>query len=181
MDARIAVKILLASLGQDPDREGLRDTPTRVVKALREMTSGYDEDPADVLSRDFEETADELVVCKGVDFVSLCEHHLMPFTGVAHVGYLPRGKVVGLSKLARLVDIFARRLQIQERMTSEIAHALMDNTDAKSVAVVVDAHHACMSCRGVRKAGARMVTSAVLGEMRTNTAQRAEFLALVGP
>jgi GTP cyclohydrolase IA len=179
--AEEAVRVLIEAIsGDDPGREGLRDTPRRVVSALSEMTRGYEDDPGVILDQSFGETCHEFVVVRDIDFVSLCEHHLLPFTGVAHVGYLPGdGHVVGLSKFARLVDCYARRLQVQERMTEQIAEAIMKHTDAQAAGVVVEATHSCMSCRGVRKAHARMVTSSLQGSLLRDAAQRAEFMALV--
>lgn len=177
-----AVYALLSSLGVDPACEGLRDTPRRVAASLREMTAGYGDDPAAILATTFDgEKYDQLIICRAIDFVSLCEHHLLPFVGTADVGYLPgpSGRVVGLSKLARIVECFARRLQIQERMTQEIAWALQDALDPAGVAVIVRASHACMACRGVRKPNAEMVTSEVLGVLRDEPAARAEFLAII--
>lgn len=173
-----AVRRLLQFIGEDPEREGLLDTPKRVVKAYAEMTAGYSEDPAAILSTTFDDRCDEMVMLRGIDFVSLCEHHLLPFTGTAVVGYVPGDRVVGLSKLARLVECYARRLQVQERLTNQIAYALLDHLDARGVGVVIRAHHSCMGNRGVRKPGAEMVTSAMLGVLRDDTAARAEFLAL---
>lgn len=173
----MAIKVLLRHLGEDPTRNGLVDTPHRVVKAFVEMTRGYQEDPAAILSRTFEEASDELVLLKGIRFTSLCEHHMLPFTGIATVGYLP-GKVVGISKLARLVECYAHRLQIQERMTNQIAQAVELHLEAKGVGVILQAHHQCMGCRGVRQPDAEMVTSAMLGVLRDNAAARAEFLQL---
>lgn len=174
-----AVAALLRLVGEDPDRDGLRDTPARVVKALLEMTAGYDESPADILSTTFAEHSDELIVLRGIDFHSICEHHLLPFRGVAHVGYLP-GKVVGISKLARLVHCFARRLQIQERMTRQIAEAVETHLDARGAGVIVAAHHLCMGCRGVKLPAAQLVTSAMLGALRNDPVTRSEFLRLCG-
>lgn len=177
-----AVRVLLARVvWEDVTREGLLDTPGRVVKALGQMTEGYGQDPVEILGTTFDTDGyDEMVVLRGIDFVSLCEHHMLPFTGTAAVGYVPGDRVVGLSKLARVVDCFARRLQIQERMTKEIADAVMNVLEPKGVGVVVSAHHSCMGCRGVRKAGADMVTSSLAGVMRYDPAARAEFLALAG-
>jgi len=175
--AQQAVDTLLRFIGEDPDRDGLRDTPGRVVKAWREMTAGYDEDPAEILSRTFEETSDELIVLRGISFYSTCEHHLLPFYGQAAVGYLP-GKVVGISKLARLVSCFAQRLQIQERMTRQIAEAIETHLDARGVGVVLRAHHLCMGCRGVRQQDTDMVTSAMHGTLRSDATSRSEFLRL---
>ena len=174
-----AVMALLRLIGEDPERDGLRDTPSRVVKAMLEMTAGYGESPADILSKTFAEHSDELIVLRGIDFHSICEHHLLPFQGVVHVGYLP-GKVVGISKLARLVHCFARRLQIQERMTQQIAHAVETHLEARGVGVIVAAHHLCMSCRGVKLAGTQLVTSSMLGTLRNNAETRSEFLRLCG-
>ncbi len=176
-EAERGVVALLTLIGEDPRRDGLLDTPKRVVKAWREMTSGYQEDPAEILSRTFEEASDELVILRGVTFHSLCEHHLLPFHGSASVGYLP-GKVVGISKLARLVHCFARRLQIQERLTRQIASAVEEQLEARGVGVLVRAHHACMGCRGVRLPDAELVTSAMLGTLRSDAGARAEFLRL---
>ena len=171
-----AVRLLIQSV-DDPDREGLQDTPMRVLKALKEMTRGYHDDPALILSRTFNEECDEMIVVSGISFTSLCEHHMLPFTGTADVGYIP-GKVVGLSKLARLVDCFAHRLQIQERMTAQIANAISQHLEPRGVAVVIKGTHACMSCRGVRKSGATMVTSAMHGIFKNNASARSEFLEL---
>lgn len=178
-EAERAVEVLLRSVGEDPSRDGLRDTPARVVRALREMTAGYDEDPGEILSTTFAEHSDELVILRGIDFHSTCEHHLLPFHGVAHVGYLP-GRVVGISKLARLVLCFARRLQIQERMTQQIAHAVETHLEARGVGVVVSAHHLCMGCRGVKLPATELITSSMLGTLRSNTDTRAELLRLCG-
>src|SRR5579859_141764 len=175
--AQTAITTLLRFIGEDPGRDGLADTPARVVKAWREMTAGYDEDPAEILSRTFEETSDEMIMLRGISFYSTCEHHLLPFYGTACVGYLP-GKVVGISKLARLVNCFAQRLQIQERMTRQIADAIETNLDARGVGVVVRAHHLCMGCRGVRQQDTDMITSAMLGKLRTDATSRSEFLRL---
>jgi GTP cyclohydrolase I len=178
-EAEHAVTALLRLIGEDADRDGLRETPRRVVKALLEMTAGYDESPADILSKTFAEHSDELIVLRGIDFHSICEHHLLPFQGVAHVGYLP-GKVVGISKLARLVHCFARRLQIQERMTQQVAHAVETHLEARGVGVIVSAHHLCMGCRGVKLPATQLVTSAMLGTLRNSAETRSEFLRLCG-
>lgn len=175
-----AVRRLLQYVGEDPDREGLMETPNRVVKALAELTAGYALDPATVLGTTFDEQSDELVIVRGIEFTSLCEHHLLPFVGTCTVGYLPGDRVVGLSKLARLVDCYARRLQVQERMTTQIAQAIETHLGALGVGVIVRAHHSCMGCRGVRKPTAEMVTSAMLGSLRSEPAGRAEFLHLAG-
>jgi len=175
--AEEAVATLLRFIGEEPERDGLRDTPARVVKAWREMTSGYDDDPAEILSRTFEESSDEMIILRGISFFSTCEHHMLPFYGQAVVGYLP-GKVVGISKLARLVTCFARRLQIQERMTRQIAEAVETHLDARGVGVVLRAHHLCMGCRGVRQEETEMVTSSMLGTLRSDPTTRGEFLRL---
>lgn len=175
-----AVIDILIAIGEDPEREGLKDTPKRVVKSWGELYAGYKQDPAEILSTVFEDGAcDEMVILKGIEFSSMCEHHMLPFIGVAHVGYLPKGKVVGLSKLARLVDCFAKRLQIQEKMTQQIAKAIQTHLNPKGVGVVIEAHHQCMSCRGVKKQGTTMVTSAMLGKFRARSEVRAEFLSLI--
>ncbi len=177
--AEESVKTLLRWMGQDPDSDGLRGTPGRVVRMLREMTQGYQESPEEILGRVFEESYDEVVILKGISFTSLCEHHLLPLMGTVDIGYIP-GKVVGLSKLARLVDCFSRRLQIQERLTRQIGEAIEKHLQARGVAVVVRAEHSCLSCRGARKPGAVMVTSCMLGLFRTEPSARLEFLSLVG-
>jgi GTP cyclohydrolase I len=174
-----AVASLLRMVGEDPERDGLIETPRRVVQALREMTAGYGEDPAEILSKTFEEPSDELIVLRGIEFHSTCEHHLLPFYGTASVGYLP-GKVVGISKLARLVHCFARRLQIQERLTRQIAESVAEHLDARGAAVIVRAYHLCMGCRGVKLPGTEMVTSAMLGTLREDAVTRGEFLRLAG-
>lgn len=172
-----AVSTLLRFIGEDPSRDGLLDTPDRVVRAWREMTAGYGEDPVEILSRTFEETSDELVILGGISFYSTCEHHLLPFYGTVSVGYLP-GKVVGISKLARLVQCYARRLQIQERMTKQIAAAIATHLEARGAAVVIKAHHLCMGCRGTRQPATQMVTSSMLGTLRDDAVSRSEFLRL---
>jgi len=176
-EAADAVSTLLRFIGEDPSRDGLADTPERVVRAWREMTGGYGEDPAEILSRTFEETSDELVILGGISFYSTCEHHLLPFYGTASVGYLP-GKVVGISKLARLVQCYARRLQIQERMTKQIAAAIATHLEARGTGVVIKAHHLCMGCRGTRQPATQMVTSSMLGTLRDDAVSRSEFLRL---
>jgi GTP cyclohydrolase IA len=175
--AEEAVATLLRFIGEDTGRDGLLDTPSRVVRAWREMTAGYGDDPAEILSRTFEESSDEMIVLRGITFYSVCEHHLLPFYGSASVGYLP-GRVVGISKLARLVNCFARRLQIQERMTRQIAEAVEQHLDARGVGVVIRAHHLCMGCRGVRQEETEMVTSSMLGTLRSDATSRAEFFRL---
>jgi GTP cyclohydrolase I len=172
-----AVITILRFIGEDPSRDGLADTPERVLRAWREMTSGYGDDPAEILARTFDETSDEMVVLRNISFHSTCEHHLLPFYGEVSVGYLP-GKVAGISKLARLVDCFARRLQIQERLTRQIAESIEEHLDARGVGVIVRAHHLCMGCRGVRQQNTEMVTSSMLGTLRSDAMARAEFLRL---
>jgi GTP cyclohydrolase I len=176
-----AVRELLIGLGEDADREGLRKTPARVARAYREAVAGLDQDPAEVLSTVFDEGHDEMVLVRDINLVSLCEHHLLPFTGRAHVGYIPntRGEITGLSKLARLVDVYARRPQVQERLTTQIADALEEVLSPRGVIVVVEAEHLCMSIRGVRKPGAVTVTSAVRGQFRDSAATRSEAMSLI--
>lgn len=177
-DPTDSVRRLLEFIGEDPTRDGLRDTPARVVKALGEMTAGYGQSPGAILSTCFDvEECDEMVVVRAIPFVSLCEHHMLPFTGTATIGYIPDGRVVGLSKLARLVDIFARRLQVQERMTIQIADAIGDHLSPRGVGVVIRATHSCMSARGVGKT-AEMVTSRLRGAILEVPQARAEFMAL---
>lgn len=173
-----AVRTLLAWTGDDPDRQGLKDTPSRVARAYREWFKGYDEDPEAMLKRTFDETAgyDEIIILRDIPFQSFCEHHLAPITGVAHVGYLPKGRVVGISKLARVVDTFARRLQIQERLTAQIADVIEKVLRPEGVGVVIKATHGCMTTRGVHKHGSGMVTSRMLGCFRENPATRQEFM-----
>ena len=176
-----AVREILDAIGEDPDRPGLKETPRRVARAYAELFAGLRVDPAEVLKTSFDENHNELVLVREIDVQSFCEHHLVPFTGVAHVGYIPNesGKITGLSKLARLVDVFAKRPQVQERLTTQVADAMMDILDARGVIVVVEAEHLCMTMRGVKKAGARTITSAVRGTMRSNATTRAEAMALI--
>ena len=180
--AEEAVRTLLLWAGDDPMREGLRDTPARVASAYREWFGGYDLDPADYLSKTFEEVEgyDEMVVLRNVRFESFCEHHIAPIVGQAHVAYLPNRRVVGISKLARVVDAFAKRLQIQERMTSQIANAVNEVLQPKGVGVVIEAAHGCMTTRGVHKSGLTMVTSQMIGAFRDDASTRREFLAAIG-
>ena len=178
--AEAAVRDLLLALGEDPEREGLRDTPRRVVAAYEETLGGPDVNIPELLSVGFEEGHDEMVILRDVPFFSICEHHLMPFHGIAHVGYVPNGRVVGLSKLARLVDAMARRPQLQERLTAQIADMLMDTLQPQGAAVAVEAEHLCMQMRGIKKPGSRMLTSAMRGSFREQEETRAEFLSLVG-
>lgn len=175
-----AVRELLIGIGEDPDREGLRETPDRVARAYAEMFAGLGQSAADVLSKTFDLGHDELVLVKDIELWSVCEHHLLPFTGVAHVGYIPAkdGRITGLSKLARLVDVYAKRPQVQERLTTQVADALVEHLNARGVIVVVEAEHQCMIMRGVKKPGSKTVTSAVRGVLR-NPATRAEAMGLI--
>ena len=180
-EAEAAVRTLLRWAGDDPDREGLLDTPARVARSYRELFAGYDVDPREYLERTFEEVGgyDEMVVLKDIRFVSFCEHHMLPVVGRAHVGYLPTNRVVGISKLARVVHGFARRLQIQEKMTSEIARAIHEVLRPQGVGVVVEAEHSCMTLRGVNTAGSSLTTSHLSGVIRDDARTREEFLRLV--
>jgi GTP cyclohydrolase I len=180
-DAEQAIRTLLRWAGDDPEREGLIDTPKRVVEAYQDWFSGYVSDPAEYLRRTFEEVAgyDELVVLRDIEFESHCEHHMAPIIGRAHVGYLPTDKVVGISKLARVVDGYARRLQVQEKLTAEIAGCINDVLKPRGVGVVIDASHQCMTTRGVHKRGVSMVTSKMLGAFRDDARTRAEFLRFI--
>jgi GTP cyclohydrolase I len=174
------IESLLVELGEDPERQGLKATPARVSKALRQLTDGYRVKPEDVIAGAlFDQDYDEMVLVKDIPFYSLCEHHMLPFFGRCHVGYLPKGKVVGLSKIPRLVGIFAHRLQLQERLTNDIADALNSALLPKGVGVVVEARHLCMEMRGVEKPGGQMITSCMLGTFRRDPRTRAEFLDLV--
>jgi len=175
-EALIAVRTLIRYAGDDPDRDGLLDTPSRVVKSYGELFSGYQLDPKHHLSKTFDESTDEMVMVTDISFSSTCEHHMLPFMGVAHIAYLPGTRVVGLSKFARLVDGYARRLQIQERLTKQIADAILEMTECSGVAVVLDAHHQCMSCRGAKQHGARMRTQSLHGSFRTDDKLRNEFM-----
>jgi len=181
-EAEDAVRVLLRWAGDDPTREGLIDTPARVARAFEEFFAGYQLDPREILSRTFSEVDgyDEMIVLKDIRFESYCEHHMVPIIGRAHVAYLPEHRVVGISKLARLVDAFAKRLQIQEKMTAQIADTLNEILQPKGVGVILEASHQCMSTRGVHKAGVEMVTSRMLGTFRTDPSTRREFLAIVG-
>ncbi|HXE77352.1 MAG TPA: GTP cyclohydrolase I FolE [Rhodanobacter sp.] len=180
--AEDAVRTLLRWAGDDPAREGLLDTPKRVAKAYREWFGGYNIDPGEYLSRTFKEVAgyDEMVVLRGIDFESHCEHHLAPIIGRAHIGYLPTNRVVGISKLARVVEAYAKRLQVQETLTAQVAQCIQDNLQPAGVAVVIDASHECMTTRGVHKRGVSMVTSQMLGVFRDDPRTRVEFLQFIG-
>jgi GTP cyclohydrolase I len=173
-------RALIEAIGEDPGRAGLRETPKRAAEALRYFTKGYNQKVETVLNHAiFEEEYDDMVIVRDIEFYSLCEHHLVPFFGKCHVGYLPGGKIIGLSKIARLVEMFSRRLQVQERLTHEIAHALEEAIRPRGVAVVMQARHLCMMMRGVEKQGSQMVTSAVLGAFRERDRTREEFMALL--
>jgi GTP cyclohydrolase IA len=181
-EAEEAVRTLIRWAGDDPEREGLQGTPDRIVRAYQEFFSGYDEDPVALLNRTFEQTDgyDEIVVLKDIRFESHCEHHIAPIIGKVHVAYLPNNRVVGISKLARLVDVYAKRLQIQEKMTSQIANTLDEVLQPKGVAVIIEAAHQCMTTRGVHKPGVTMVTSRMLGAFRDDPSSRREVLAMIG-
>ena len=179
--AEAAVRELLIAVGEDPDREGLLETPARVARAYAEMFAGLHTEPTDVLNKTFSEDHQEMVLVRDIPIYSTCEHHLVPFFGVAHIGYIPgeSGQVTGLSKLARLVDLFAKRPQVQERLTSQVADALVDKLGAQAVIVVIECEHLCMAMRGIRKPGAMTTTSAVRGGFKRNASSRAEALALI--
>ena len=174
------IRHILKALGEDPDREGLLKTPTRVVQALTFLTRGYQMDPGQVINDAlFTEDYEEMILQKDIDFYSLCEHHMLPFFGKAHVAYIPHHKIVGISKLARLVDVYARRLQVQERLTNQIATTIMEKLDPLGVAVVIEAEHLCMRMRGVEKQNSLIITSALLGAFRTRQETRNEFMTLI--
>lgn len=181
-EAEAAITTLLRWAGDDPSREGLRDTPARVARAFEEWFSGYNEDPEEYMKRTFEEVEgyDEMIVLRDIRFESHCEHHLAPIIGKAHVAYLPTNRVVGISKLARVVESFARRLQVQEKMNAQIAHCIQSVLEPKGVAVVIEAQHQCMTTRGVHKPGVTMVTSTMLGAFRKDPMTRREFLTIIG-
>ena len=181
MEIEQCVQSILKLLGENPDREGLKDTPERVAKSLQFLTKGYGERIEDLVNGAlFESDADEMVVVKDLEVYSLCEHHLLPFFGKAHVAYIPNGKILGVSKFARIVDLFARRLQVQENLTQQIAQAVLEQTNALGVGVVIEAKHLCMMMRGVEKQNATMKTSRMLGVFRTDQRTRSEFLTLIG-
>ncbi|MDD9915219.1 MAG: GTP cyclohydrolase I FolE [Rhodospirillaceae bacterium] len=181
-EAEAAVRTLIEWAGDDPDREGLRRTPERVVRAYKEFFAGYDKDPVELLTTTFEETAayDEIVILRDIRLETHCEHHIVPILGKVHIGYLPAGRVIGISKLARLVDVLGKRLQIQERLTAQIADTIQDVLNPRGVGVVVEAAHQCMTTRGIRKPGVSMVTSRMLGAFRDDPATLREFLAMIG-
>jgi GTP cyclohydrolase I len=174
------IRKLLAELGEDPDREGLRKTPARVLDSLRFLTSGYHEDIDEILAGSvFEEKYDEMVITRDISLYSLCEHHLLPFFGKCHVAYIPKGRIIGLSKIPRVIEVFSRRLQVQERLTNQIAQTLMDRLEPYGVAVTIEAVHLCMAMRGVRKRDSLIITSSMLGAFRTDSKTRMEFLNLI--
>ena len=176
-----AVRSMLTELGEDPDRDGLQGTPDRVARSMAFLTSGYAVDPKDVVGNAlFEAEYDEMVVVRDVEMYSMCEHHMLPFYGRCHIAYLPTRKIVGLSKLARLVEVYSRRLQVQERLTTQIANAINDIVEPKGVGVVIEAHHLCMMMRGIQKQNSLAVTSCMLGSFRTDARTRTEFLSLIG-
>ncbi len=181
-EAEAAVRTLLRWAGDDPDREGLKATPDRVVRSYEEFFVGYTQDPEEILARTFEEIAgyDDMVVLRGIRFESYCEHHMVPIIGIAHIGYLPNDRVVGISKLARVLEIFSKRLQIQEKMTAEIANTIDRVLKPQGVAVVIEGEHQCMTTRGVHRPGVNMVTSQMMGVFRDNEATRKEFLSIIG-
>ncbi len=179
LDEKI-IRQLLIQLGEDPNREGLKDTPRRVTKALKALTCGYQQDLASLVNgATFQSNMDEMVIVKDIELYSLCEHHLLPFIGKCHVAYIPDGKILGLSKFARIVDMYARRLQVQENLTQQIAHAILAVTQAKGVGVIIEAQHLCMMMRGVEKQNSSMTTSVMLGLFRSNDRTRSEFLNLL--
>lgn len=174
-----AVREILEAIGEDPDRDGLRDTPQRVGRAYAELFSGLHQDPSAFLAKTFDEACDEIVLEKNIPFHSMCEHHLLPFEGFAHIAYLPQKRIVGISKLARVLETFARRPQVQERLTNQIADLIHTQLDAKGVVCVLDATHSCMTIRGIRKPGSRVVTSALRGLFKSDPASRAEVMTLI--
>ena len=176
---KAAIRYMFLHIGEDPDREGLVDTPKRIIKSWDELYSGYGKDPKVVLGVTFKAESDDMIILKDIEFASSCEHHAMPFTGRCHIGYIPKDRMVGISKLARLVDIYSRRLQVQERMTTQIADAIMEHLNPLGCMVVVDAVHLCMRIRGVSKQNSTMVTHAVRGIFSDDTPLRAEFLAAI--
>jgi GTP cyclohydrolase IA len=176
---RAAVREILLAVGEDPDREGLLETPDRVARMYAELFSGLHKDPRELLQKTFTQKYDEMVLVKDIGFESMCEHHLLPFRGKAHVAYLPNGKIVGLSKIPRVVEVLARRPQVQERMTEQLADLLMHELDARGVGVVIEASHSCMTIRGVRNPGSLCTTSAMRGSFKTNHVTRTEFLGLI--
>ena len=180
MDFQKNIRDIIVELGEDPEREGLLKTPERVERSLRFLTRGYHQKLEEVVNGAlFEAESDDMVIVRNIEFFSMCEHHMLPFFGKCHVGYIPKGKIIGVSKIARIVDMFARRLQVQERLTKEISHALMDILDAEGVGVVMDAQHLCMQMRGVEKQNSVMTTSSMLGSFRRELATRNEFTRFI--
>ena len=181
MSVENAVREILLQIGEDPEREGLRDTPVRMARMFEELTAGYTSSPHDIIKEAlFDIEYDEMVVVKDIEFYSLCEHHMLPFFGTCNVGYIPNGKIVGLSKIPRIVEVFSRRLQVQERMTAQIADFLMEELAPLGVAVVAEAHHLCMAMRGIMKADASMITSSMRGAFKKDERTRGEFLSFIG-
>jgi len=174
-----AVQDILIAIGEDPSREGIKETPRRIAEMYAEVFSGMKEDPREVLSVGFEEGHNEMVILKDIPFYSMCEHHLLPFYGMVHIGYIPKGRVVGASKLGRVVEIMAKRPQLQERLTTQIADTIVEALQPQGVAVVIEAEHLCMTMRGIKKPGSNIVTSAMRGSFRTRAVTRAEFLSLI--
>ncbi|MBT6068430.1 GTP cyclohydrolase I FolE [Candidatus Peregrinibacteria bacterium] len=174
------IQDIIKAIGDDPNREGLKDTPRRVIESYKELFSGYEKDPAEVLTVFDGENYDEMIIAKDIEFYSFCEHHMLPFYGKVHIGYIPNGKIIGLSKMPRIVEIFARRLQNQERLTSQIAKALDELLQPKGVGVVVEARHLCMMARGVEKQNSEVITSSLIGLFKKNDLTRGEFLRLIG-
>ena len=174
-----AVHDILVAIGEDPSREGIKETPRRIAEMYAEVFSGMKEDPREVLSVGFEEGHNEMVILKDIPFYSMCEHHLLPFYGMVHIGYIPKGRVVGASKLGRVVEILAKRPQLQERLTTQIADTIVEALQPQGVAVVIEAEHLCMTMRGIKKPGSNIVTSAMRGSFRTRAVTRAEFLSLI--
>lgn len=177
--AMVAVRVLLRYVGENPDREGLQETPLRVIKSYRELFGGYSQDPASVMKTFEDGACDEMVLLKGIEFSSLCEHHLLPFIGVAHIAYIPNKQIIGISKLARLLEVYSRRLQVQERLTQQITQALETHLRPIGAACVIEAQHLCMACRGVRKQSSTMVTSSLTGAFREDPSVRQELFGLI--
>src|ERR1700738_1647357 len=175
-----ALRVILKYIGEDPDREVLKETPNRICNSYAELFAGYHQNPTDVFKTFEDGACDEMVILRGIEVVSFCEHHMLPFLGVAHIGYLPDGKIIGLSKLARLIDVFAKRLQVQERLTTQVTGALMEHLNPKGAGCVIEAAHSCMSCRGVRKQQSVMITSSLVGAFRDDPTTRSEFLQFIG-
>lgn len=178
-EAKECIRKLIQYIGEDPNREGLLETPERVVRSFDHIYKGYEIDPKSILQKSFQSNTDEMVILSNIELYSTCEHHMLPFVGKCHIGYMPDGKVVGISKLARLMEVFSRRLQIQEELTHQIAHAICNSIAAKGVAVVIEAQHMCMTCRGVEKQNTIMTTSAMLGVFRKNDSLKNEFFRLI--